>query len=62
VRKYVVTKASAMSACVRYKLEFFLMLFFEGVVFAGGGIGMAFVFSKVGGTVLQVGYECSGAD
>lgn len=31
-----------------------LVLFLEGILFAGIGIGMAFVFSMVGGTVLQV--------
>ena len=30
------------------------MMFFEGVFFAAWGIGMAFLFSNVGGTVLQV--------
>jgi hypothetical protein len=35
---------------------FIWLLLSVGVMFAGVGIGMAFLFSNVGGTVLQVQY------
>lgn len=48
-------KASKSPVCFSNEMEPFLVLFFEGVVLAASGIGMAFAFSNAGGTVLQVG-------